>query len=287
MLKLFLQPYPSLDTAAHRRGVAIGMGLFVFLFLYVFRPFGLHTLPINTALLKLSGYGLICSIVLLFDFFVVPALLPSVFDEDNWKVWKEIVFIVWNITTVAFANMIYTNLVIREMPAFTGFIVFEVFTLFVSILPVTALVLLKQIRLLRRNLKEARELSSHMNQKRRLNIHEEVHVTLHAENPKDDFEVPAIELLYIQAADNYIDIHYHRDGKEHQKILRATLKSAREDLRHHTAFYRCHRTWLVNLDRVRAVSGNSQGYKLLLEGTETQVPVSRNLNRELTLRIAK
>ncbi len=287
MLKLFLQPYPSLDTAAHRRRVAFGMGTFVFLFLYIFKPFGLHLLPSDSATIKLAGYGAVCSLILLFDLFVIPAVLPGLFEEDNWKVWKEIVYILFNITIVAFGNMVYTNVVIRGTPLFEGFFVFELFTLFVSFLPVVALVLLKQIRLLRRTLKEAHELSSHMNQKRRLNIHEEVMVTLHAENAKDNFALPAIELLYIQAADNYIDIHYQHEGKEQQKVLRASLKSAREDLRHHTAFYRCHRTWIVNLDRVRAVSGNSQGYKLILEGTETLVPVSRNLNRELTQRIAK
>ena len=50
-------------------------------------------------------------------------------------------------------------------------------------------------------------------------------------------------------------------------------------------FFRCHRTYLVNLDRVGHVSGNAQGYKLHLEGIDNLVPVSRSLNEEINLRL--
>ena len=43
---------------------------------------------------------------------------------------------------------------------------------------------------------------------------------------------------------------------------------------------------IVNLDRIISVTGNSQGYRLVLNGTETIVPVSRNLNEEISTRLS-
>jgi DNA-binding LytR/AlgR family response regulator len=50
-----------------------------------------------------------------------------------------------------------------------------------------------------------------------------------------------------------------------------------EQLAAHPAFFRCHRMYLVNLQRVISVSGNAQGLKLQLDGLEEAIPVSRNL----------
>ena len=44
---------------------------------------------------------------------------------------------------------------------------------------------------------------------------------------------------------------------------------------------RCHRAFLVNTRRVVRADGNSQGYKLSLEGCEEAVPVSRAYAKEV------
>ena len=46
-------------------------------------------------------------------------------------------------------------------------------------------------------------------------------------------------------------------------------------------YIRCHRAFLVNIRMVVKVDGNSQGYKLNLEGCEEEVPVSRAYAKEV------
>jgi hypothetical protein len=41
------------------------------------------------------------------------------------------------------------------------------------------------------------------------------------------------------------------------------------------------------LDQVKRVTGNSQGYRLILNFTDVEIPVSRNLNEEITNRLSK
>jgi DNA-binding LytR/AlgR family response regulator len=40
-------------------------------------------------------------------------------------------------------------------------------------------------------------------------------------------------------------------------------------------FVRCHRTYIVNTDKIYSVTGNAQGYRLSLHDTQEEIPVSR------------
>ena len=63
------------------------------------------------------------------------------------------------------------------------------------------------------------------------------------------------------------------------------MKKATETVYPYAVFFRCHRAYIVNLDKIEQVEGNAQGYKLKLQGTEDLIPVSRNLNSEFSDRL--
>jgi DNA-binding LytR/AlgR family response regulator len=48
-----------------------------------------------------------------------------------------------------------------------------------------------------------------------------------------------------------------------------------ESTRHLPFLFRCHRAYIVNLDRVTNIGGNAQGYRLSLSNNPEVVPVSR------------
>ena len=80
------------------------------------------------------------------------------------------------------------------------------------------------------------------------------------------------ELLYVEAMQNYAMI-FLADGSS--QIVRSTLKFLESTLSPYHII-RTHRSYLVNLKNVKMVSGNAQGLKLSLQGTDTIVPVSRS-----------
>jgi DNA-binding LytR/AlgR family response regulator len=45
-----------------------------------------------------------------------------------------------------------------------------------------------------------------------------------------------------------------------------------------TDIFRCHKSYLINLTQVAHISGNAQGYKLHLQNSTIEIPVSRTLN---------
>ena len=81
-----------------------------------------------------------------------------------------------------------------------------------------------------------------------------------------------------------MQVFYVQDGQLKNRMLRTTLKKMEDALAEHSQFFRCHRTYLVNLEKVQRVSGNAQGYRLHLEALEETVPVSRNLNEVIQQR---
>lgn len=287
MSSFLTRPYPINDTLSHKLRSAFIPAIFVFAFLYAFRPFGLHQFDNRSLALVCVGYGVITLLVVLINVFLIATFFTSIFDETKWTVWKEIVFILWIIFGVGLANSAYSLFIFNDTFSIDYLITFQAITLMVAVVPVTLNVMTMQLLLARRNLKAAEDLTEHMHHKRRLDALPGQQITLRSDNKKEDLTLAAADLLYITSADNYIEVHYLDNGVEKKKLLRGTLKNAREDLRSFTAFYRCHRAWIVNLDRVTSVTGNSQGYRLIIKGTDTIVPVSRNLNEELNNRLAK
>lgn len=288
MLKaLFDKPFPYYESSSRRIKSALFSGFLVFVFLFIFRPFSLYRFDNLFALQITAGYGIVTCIMVLLNVFLLTKLFPKFFRENGWSVGREILFIMWIIFTIGLANAIYSGFVFTDTLSFEYVAMFQVFTLLVAILPVSINVMVMQSLLNHRNAKSAEEISKHMHHKKRLESAPDAMVTLKSDNKNEELQISAKSLLYITSADNYISVTYLEQGKEVQKLLRSTLKNAKEDLRTYTAFYRCHRAWIVNLDRVISVSGNSQGYRLVLDSSDTIIPVSRNLNEDIDSRLSK
>lgn len=76
-------------------------------------------------------------------------------------------------------------------------------------------------------------------------------------------------------------VDYRLKGESTRKMLRATMKQAEEAVAACPFIIRCHRAFLVNARKVVKVDGNSQGYRLRLEGDGEEIPVSRAYAKEV------
>ncbi len=77
------------------------------------------------------------------------------------------------------------------------------------------------------------------------------------------------DLLYIESADNYVIIHYTTNGKAKTYLLRNSLKNL-ESLLRRSPVGRCHRSYLVNFNRVKVIRRTKEG--LMLEIDEQNIP---------------
>lgn len=78
------------------------------------------------------------------------------------------------------------------------------------------------------------------------------------------FSVKKENLLYLEASENYITICYLNKGKVSKYLLRATMKRMEETFAG-TAIIRCHRSYMVNFEKVRIIRREKDGLKLELD----------------------
>lgn len=83
------------------------------------------------------------------------------------------------------------------------------------------------------------------------------------------------EIIYIESVANYIIVaHYYNDEPRHTR-LRGTLHNVEEMLSGYGFIVHVHRAFLVNINYVTEVTGNSNGYRIRMLGMDNLLPVSR------------
>ncbi|MCR9249960.1 MAG: hypothetical protein NXI20_06025 [bacterium] len=123
ILSWLSKPYPLINRSRDRFLIIILFGLFTFLFLRLYRPFGAEKIDEYTTVF-LSGFGLMVSVGLGINYFLIPKLLPQLFDQDKWQVFKEIIYISWSFLLISFFNFVYNSTVGEELAPQHTFIEF-------------------------------------------------------------------------------------------------------------------------------------------------------------------
>ncbi len=83
-------------------------------------------------------------------------------------------------------------------------------------------------------------------------------------------------LIYIDSADNYATIHYINKEKIANFLIRNSLKWIEENLTKETPLVRCHRSYIINLDKVKVLRKTKAGIFLELDAPNApDIPVTK------------
>ena len=88
-------------------------------------------------------------------------------------------------------------------------------------------------------------------------------------------------ILYIEAADNYVNIHYVNGEKEETFILFNSMKNIEKSFAG-TSLMRCHRGYMVNADNVRLMRKEALGLVLEINHCAKTIPVSKSFAEPVT-----
>jgi hypothetical protein len=95
-------------------------------------------------------------------------------------------------------------------------------------------------------------------------------------------------LLYIDSADNYATIHYMNKSKLSHYLIRNTLKWMEENLTNDRSLVRCHRSYIVNLDKVKVLRKTKEGIFLEMDALNTpDIPVSKTYYEKVMQKFSK
>lgn len=270
---IFREPYPFNESTPKAILSAIFFGLFIFLFLRIFEPFGLNNYHSNLKTIKLLGYGAVTTFTLIANFLIFSKLFPKWFNRESWTVLKNICYTTWMFFCIGFGNLAYS--VSQRFLNFTldGFLFYQGMTILVGLIPVTISTFIVYNKRLSASLKQANELNSTINKR------EESHtiVNIPSKNKSEELKIDIHSLLAVKAIENYVELYFQENNQLKKEILRNSLKEIELTLTNFNFIQKCHRSYLVNLQLVKHFNGNAQGLTLSFDhDLEIEVPVSRS-----------
>ena len=283
---IFRQPFPYDLDIKYKCWIILGIGLFIVIFVWVS---GLAEREGIDNIFIISGFGLITILVLTINWIILPALIPRFFHEDNWNVIKEIFFHMWNIFLIGLVNLLYGIWGGYYPFTVSTFVLAQTRTVLIGFFPFTFIFMLKQIWLLKKYMKSANVLNDAIQSKGFLSEKEKnvnQPISLSSESGRDEIQIRLGDLLLVKSVDNYVEVYWDDAQGIRRNLLRSSLKRIEEDLKSYSSIFRCHRTYLVNMKNIERITGNSQGYRLVLKGIEDSIPVARSYSKTLRALLA-
>jgi hypothetical protein len=286
MLEFLNKPYPFSFQPSRRIKQLLPIGLGVFTFLILFKPFGLSNDPdyiLSSAYFSFSGtlIGLLTTVF-------TPYVLPKYFNESKWTLKRNLVWSTWDF--FSFATLMFIAFNIFSIYKYNDYhnFTFSIYLWWIYInlifgLPLGMIInLFNQYYLLKKHLKIADNINKTIGIK---NQHSSVNQLVFEVNKYKKVQIEVDNLIYVEAFGNYVNIVYRCNGIK-KVTIRETINSIEQKISPSEMIYKFHRSYLVNLHYISNVTGDAQGLKIHFKDIDIAIPVSRNKIREFRLLIS-
>lgn len=284
-IKSLSRPFPYLESLREHFLVAFFFGVFTFLFLIIFEPFAIGEIASNK-IVYVFGYGAVTFTILfltlrLFNILISPEVI------EHWTVGKMLLLIGVETFLIAVGNWSYSyiteELYIEESENFWTYIFY---TFSIGLIPITFFILYLERKLDRKNQGEAQHVFEDITlNKKSINKSAEEKIAIIGVNTR--FTVPLDKLLCIKAFGNYVEVYYLEGGLLKKELIRQSLNQITTQLKDFSTLKQCHRSYIVNFNKIEKVSGNARNFNLHLPFMDFTVPVSRNFPSTLIKRLFK
>lgn len=251
--------YPLGRDISTHLWVAMGLAVWVFLFLYLSEPFDINRFTPTEKWVLIPLYGIIQGIC-----YAIPLWYQFRVTESKrlWSLLNECVFLLMTVLLGAIFNyLFYKNAVVYgDEDAY----VFMEYARYVY-LPALAIILPFVI--------SCRLIIGKLSQKIQL----EDQITIKGKGSHDFIRLNFGELLFVRSADNYVEVHWIENKSLQKKLVRRTISEIQTSF---PSLLKTHRSYLVNPIHFKQFVSVEK--KLFLDlGFESRIPVSRNLQSEV------
>ncbi len=274
MAKFFNKPYPFNDDLKHNTKVIFFISMGVFVFLFLFQPLRIDGLEAREKYFLVIGLGVITFLSLSLNLLILPSLFPKILKGSSWNVKKEIFWDLWILFTVSLGYYLYYKSL--------GIMVFgfEVIIklILIAIIPTSVLITLNRHRLLRTHLRMANELNIKLKDNKSI-PNKLVHFI--SDYQKDNLSLKVSLILFIRSANNYIEVFWREGLAVKNQMVRCSLTKAEEILKDDKFMFKCHRSFMANINHIDRIEGSSHGYRLFFDNVDFHIPVSKNYAHKL------
>jgi hypothetical protein len=264
------------------RGALI-ITIFVFAFIMLYKPLGTRASGTLSYALTMAVYSLLSSFSVVLSVWLMKAF-RKFSDQKNWMLYKEL------------AADIYVLFVMGVTIYFLGFLVeakgerWNILTFLdsvksgflLSFLPVAYFTGINYTYLFAPS-----TITKNAGPETDSDNPGEEPVQITSQLKKEELSFCPSELIYAESDGNYVDFYLCKDGLYLKETIRNSINSVEQQLSGSAWLFRTHRAFIVNLKKVRSRQGNTLGYLLKLDGTESRIPVSRKNTADFNRLLAK
>ena len=269
MRNVFNNPYPFSDDLKLNTKIIFFTSLGIFAFLFLFQPFDINSLPVKVKYYLLSGLAGITFLSLSLDLLLIPSLFPKKFTSEGWNIKKEILWYMWILFTILVGYFFFTN----ALGAMKFGFAMVIKLLLTAVIPISIVIIVNHNKMLRSHLKLADEISKKLKDNK---LVQEKIVYFDSDYQKDSLAINVSLLLLIRSANNYIEVFWKDAENIRNQMVRCSMLYAEELLKDHKFIFKCHRSYIVNINYIDRIEGNSEGYRLFFENVSFPIPVSKN-----------
>ncbi len=251
-----------LDRKKNRWLLILVTGIYVILFMNLYVPFNIsdwyakETMPLFVIL---SSFGLIGMLVLAISQLVIREL----FNIRKVKIYG---IILWFVVELMLLTL--TMFFIYGDPSLEGvelanelFLTFK-YTTLILIIPYSGVLFYLSTTQKGENIDTLLSMDNHL-------------VNIFDENGELHLAIDLDQLLFLQSADNYVSINFLKGGIAVKELVRTSLKKLELEL-DEFPIRRCHRSFMVNINKISISMKSNQGLSLALKDSKETIPVSKN-----------
>ncbi|MDA3821495.1 MAG: LytTR family DNA-binding domain-containing protein, partial [Bacteroidales bacterium] len=244
--------------------------LFSFVFTLLYHPLNVHSSFYFGFEATLLLYTTACSLVAGVSIFLLQCI-PFFGNAGNWNMLKEILFI-YLVLQLMGLTIFFLGFVIEETTEtsrwnLATFINSSKGAFLIYLLPFAFFSLINARFLFldfRSTVNTFREEGK-----------QELMVHIHSSLKKESLDFKADELVYAMADGNYVMFHLYRENGMEKIPIRNSISDIEQQLEKIPMYFRCHRGFIINLNKVKTKQGNAASYLLKMYQSDEKIPVSR------------
>jgi len=271
------KPFPFIENKNHRIILSIIFSLFIYLFLLTFQPFGISNIQFYKPIFIL-GFSSITFLILIISFLLAPLLFKNYFNLEKWTIKKNMMFIIVQIIIISFLNWLYNSTLGEDITVQHSLFTFIFITFAVGFFPTFFFIYFTEKSLADKNKLIASDFTNNI-KNREISIQNNP-IKLISKNNKETFTIDLDQLICIKSEGNYLKTFYNENNDIVQKIIRNSISKLESQFSEYNNIIRCHRSFIVNIDKVSKMSGNARNLTLHIHKLNFTIPVSRSFPKE-------
>jgi hypothetical protein len=276
-LKWLESKYPQNFILRKPLGGSLIISLFVFGFTVLYQPFHTHAARSLSYAATMAAYSFLSGLLLYVSLRILKTL-KYFSEESEWTILRELsgIFIVLSILGISIYFLGYFIEASGDRLNIPTFLNSYISGCLIGIIPL-AFFSAVNYRYLFTPVESHNLINSFTTGIQGLLEEEQIRII--SQLKKEELSFYPREFIYAESDGNYVIFYLNKNGQIKKEMIRNSINNIEQQLSHIPYFVRIHRAFIVNLKKVLSKQGNTLGYLLKLEETETKIPVSRQNTR--------